>query len=221
MFDKIVCLSLDKRFNEQGRIIDEFRVKGLEIEFFLAGDGLLFPAEKYSHIDIVPPKDRRGYPAWANRPNSYNAFLCFKKIIKKALEDNLENIALCEDDVTLKDNFGEVLSEAKKELAILPKWDMLYLCANHTWMPTRLLGSYVLKLNGSGGFQFVGINKSLFQTILDMPMIAPIDEMAGKTLHPKYNCYAVWPNIAVPLGGYSYCEGYSYDNSSLYNNRGC
>lgn len=221
MFDKITCLSLDKRFNQQERIANEFKAKGLSINFFLVGNGTLFPANNYKHIDVVPPPGRTGYPAWANRPNSYNAFLSFKKIIKEALDEGCETLALCEDDVTLRDNFNEVLDIARLELATLPEWDMLYLCSNHTWAPTKLLAPHILKLNGSGGFQFVGIKRKMFQVFLDLPLLAPIDETAGKKLHPKYNCYAVWPNIAIPQPGYSYCEGVAYDCTPLYENRGC
>jgi GR25 family glycosyltransferase involved in LPS biosynthesis len=218
MFSEIWCLNLDKRINEQERLKQEFKNVGLPINFFVAGDGSL--PIKYDHVDIEPPRYRFGYPAWANRPNSYNAFLCFKKILQSALDRNLPTVGLVEDDCTLSYNFQPVLTEALSELLSLPTWDMLYLCANHTWTPTLQMSDHVLKLNGSGGFQFVLIRKNLFQIFLDMSLDAPIDAKAAQ-LHKNYNCYAVFPNIAIPKPGYSYCEGAAYDNTELYKNKGC
>lgn len=219
MFQRAVCLNLDKRLAEQDRLAREFGEAGLYLEFFVAGDGSI-PNIVYNHIDMPAPSGRHGYPAWVNRPNSYNAFLCFKKIIREAQADDIESVALVEDDCTLLPNFKEVLNEVNQELKDVPPWDMLYLCANHTWTPTTQVAPHLLKLNGSGGFQFVIIRHKLFQVFLDMPLDAPIDAKAG-ALHSKYNCYAVWPNIAIPLAGYSYCEGTSYDNTKLYKNKGC
>lgn len=225
MFNRIVCLNLDKRIHEQERLSREFAGVGLELEFFVCGDGHTLPAERYDRIDNEPPPHRSGYPAWANRPNSWNAFACYKEIIRKAQADNIEVLGLVEDDCHLLPNFQEVWEAANDELYNpyyqLYPWDMMYLCANHTWRPTKELAPHLLKLNGSGGFQFVLIHYSLFQTILDLPMVAPIDGLVGDRIHPTHNCYAVWPNIAVPLGGYSYCEGYYYDNIELYKNKGC
>lgn len=221
MLNHIMCLLLDKRYNERERISEQFKKEGLNVFFFLAGNGKLRPPKEYDHIDIVPPSGRWGYPAFVNRPNSYNAFLCFKKIIQLAKDLRLPEITICEDDVVLLPNFREVWDLAYAQLAKLPSWDMLYLCSNHTWTPTTLLSPNVLKLNGSGGFQMVGIAETIYDAILELPIIGPIDERVGRIIHPKYNCYAVWPNIAIPKPGFSECEGYSYDNTHLYKNRGC
>lgn len=221
MFDRIVCLCVDKRVNEQPRLKAEFDAAGLPLDFFVAGDGKTLPAEQYSHIDVPAPEGRFGYPAWVNRPNSYNAFLCYKKIIQKALDDGCSAVALVEDDCTLRPNFNEILPLALAELKELPPWDMFYLCANHAYTHTIQLKPHVLRLQGSGGFQFVNIRRNMFQVFLDMPMIAPIDGMAGNTLHSRYNCYAVWPNLAIPKPGYSHCEGTSYDNTAQYDIKGC
>jgi hypothetical protein len=214
-------LLLDKRFGHKDRILQEFEKAGLnKPEFFLAGEGQLLEEEYYDYIDQVPPP-RSGYRAWVERPNSWNAFQCFRKMIGQAQKDELESIALCEDDVGLQPNFQEVLKKAEEELAALPAWDMLYLCANHTFKPTKQLSEHVLKLNGSGGFQFVLLRSHMYKVILDLPVEDPIDGMVGKKIHPSYNCYAIWPNIAIPLGGYSYCEGYDYDGATMYLNKGC
>lgn len=219
MLNRIVCLNLDSRIHEQERIAKEFNEVGLNIEFFLAGDGSL-PA-KYDYIDVEPPYTRYGYPAWTLRSNSWNAYACFKKIIQKAKDDHLASVTLVEDDCCILPYFNQNLKQVRKELCNLPVPDMLYFCANHTWTPTTQLSPYILKLNGSGGFQFVSISNRLFDKFLESPMDEPIDSFAGKKIHPYYNCYATWPSLAIPKAGYSYCEGHSYDNTKLYLNKGC
>ncbi len=221
MRDKFVCLNLDKRINEQERLQGEFSNIGIDLKFFVVGNGTLLPANKYDYIDQTPPPNRYGYPAWANRPNSWNAFSAYKKIIQRAKDENWGVVGLVEDDCTILPNYEEVTMEAMKEIGSLPDWDMLYFCANHTWTPTVELTPHILKLKGSGGFQMVLISETLFDKFLDMPMICPIDEAAGRYIHKKHNCYAIWPNVAIPKPGYSYCEGTSYDNTELYKNRGC
>ena len=219
MFDRIVCLNVDKRFSQRERLKREFDNVGLNIEFFLAGNGSL--EEKYDHIDIDPDHGRTGYTYWVERPNSYNAFLCFKKIIRLAKQDGLNNVVLVEDDCTILPCFKDVFPLVVEELNSLQNWSMLYLCANHTYCKTMQLSPHILKVKGSGGFQFVMIKKNLFDPILNLKLNGPIDEQVAIHIHPVYNCYATWPNLAIPLPGYSYCEGHSYDNTKLYNNKGC
>lgn len=129
MFDKIVCLSLDKRHENQKGIKESFLSKGMDAQFFLCGNGELFPKENYGHIDVVPPPGRRGYPAWVNRPNSYNAFLSFRKIVQSAKNDGVGSLLILEDDVVLLDNFDEVFPRAASQLE--KDWEMFYLGAGH------------------------------------------------------------------------------------------
>lgn len=223
MKNEVVCLNLDKRINEQERLSREFSNIGINLKFFVVGDGSTLPANKYDYIDQPAPINRVGYPAWVHRPNSWNAFMAYKKIIQKAKDNNWPCVGLVEDDCHILDNFEEIAIAADNEFRDLnlPKWEMLYFCANHTWTPTTQVAPHILKVNGSGGFQFVFIRANLFDKFLDMPMICPIDEAAGRYIHRKHHCYAIWPNIARPLPGYSYCEGMTYDNTKLYENRGC
>jgi hypothetical protein len=220
LFGKITCLLLDKRYEEKERLTTQFSAQNLKINFFVVGNGNILPSNVYDYIDIVPPPNRTGYPAWANRPNSYNAFCSYKIILQQALDEGWQSATLVEDDCTLRPNFSEIVPQAIKELEQVPRWDMMYWCSCHAWTSTYLFQPHLLKLNGSGGFQCVTIRRSLFKTFIDMPMTAPIDALAGK-LHSQYNCYAVWPNVAIPKPGFSYCEGTYYDNTKLYEIRGC
>lgn len=222
-FDKLVCLGIDKRINEHYTLRKQFEERNAHLNIFLAGDGLTRPAWEYDRIDTEPPV-RRGYPAWAHRPNSWNAFQCFRQIITRAKEEGVQTLGIFEDDCRLLDNFDGVLNAAGKELEELDvKWDMLYLGANHTFSVTKEISPHLLKLNGSGCWHAVILNNehgSVFDEVLALPANAPIDQMCGQMLHPKLDCYAVWPTVAIQKSGYSHCEGSEQDYSHYWENKG-
>ena len=216
------CLTIDKRLRYFDEAKEQFKNVGLDLTMFLAGDNS-FPSMKYDHIDLPLPRNLKGsYPAWKARPNAYNCHLCHKKIIQKAKEDNIEVLLLAEDDVVLNDNFSEILEKASEQLEKhSPNWHMLYLGANHTYMPTKEVDKNLLKLNGSGCLHCCLIRNTVFDAILSLPVEGALDEMVGKNIHKKYDCYGVWPNIAITRAGYSYCEANILDYGPLYLNKGC
>lgn len=216
-----VCLLLDKRYSEKERIHEEFQNFGIDVGFYVVGDGTELSRERYSRINTVPP-EREGYPAWMKRPNSYNAFESFKDIVFGAMNDGVENLLLIEDDVVLAENFGLVLNLAWKQLlAHDSAWEMFYLGANHTFSRTKQVDSNLLRLNGSGCWHCVCLRSSIFKTILNFPADNPIDNMAAKLIHPRGHSYAAWPNVALTKSGFSYCEGRDVDYGHFWNNKGC
>jgi len=220
---KHVCLGIDKRIDQHQILIEQFIEHNCVLEIFMAGDGETLPSDKYNRIDTKPPA-RGGYVAWRNRPNSWNAFQCFRTIINNAKDGGLTTIGIYEDDCELLPNINDVLEKATEQLQRrkLP-WDMLYLGANHTFAITEEWGPNLLKLNGSGCWHAVLINNennNMFQAILDLPQRGPIDQMTGQVLHKKYNCFAVWPTVAIQKPGYSHCEGVNLSYNHYWKNKG-
>jgi hypothetical protein len=216
MFDRVVCLNIDKRIEEQKRIqllVQE--VLGKDVEFFLAGRGQKLP---YDYVDVVSPPPREGYPAWTKRPNSWNAFRCFKHILLKSKEMGTQNTLLLEDDVDFIEGAKEVLQESLEELP--NDWDLFYLGANHTWAITYEISKHILRLKGSGCFHAVCIRNTVYDDILALPMENPIDGVVAKYLHPDKNCYGIWPNIAITVPGYSYCEGTEVNYNHFFSHKG-
>ncbi len=212
-----ICLNLDKRIGEQERIRVDFKSKlNIDVEFFVAGDGHTLPAEKYDHIDIVPPSGRSGYPAWVSRPNSYNAFLCFKKIIHKAKDWDLSSVLILEDDVVLTDNATEILANTSLQIRTLDYWwDILYFGINNSGGKNQLIAPNLLKVNSGGCFHAVCLRETVFDDILNLPMEGPIDGMVEKYLHKTKKCYACYPNIALTKPGFSFCEGREVDYNEM------
>lgn len=223
MASRATCLTVDKRWYENYlRVVAYERLLNVEIKMFLAGDGKTVPLA-YDHVDVVPPP-RSGYPAWANRPNSYNAFLCFRKMVTAALEDGAESLLIMEDDVLFEDEplAADVITAAWRELAELdPEWDALYFGANHTYCPTTQVAPHLLRLNGSGCFHCVLMSRRAFPKLLALPMREPIDGCFGKLVHPDGHSYGVWPNVALTKPGFSHCEGGNVDYREYFKNKGC
>lgn len=221
IFSSAHCLLLDKRFSEKARIKREFGQYGIDVKFFVVGEGTELDKEKYNHINVIPPT-RSGYPAFCKRLNSYNAFLCFKEMIRRADFENRENLLLIEDDVVLTEHFGEVLEKAWGQLNRCDSnWEMLYLGANHTFKKTEQVYQNLLRVNGSGCFHCVLLRNSIFKEILSWNIENPIDSLAAQHIHPRRHCYAAWPNIAITKSGYSHCEGREVDYDHFWGNKGC
>lgn len=220
--DRIVCLLLDKRdFNRELISVDLGRYFSGEIQYFRVGEGKIFPKETYGHINVEPPK-RSGYRAWKDRPNSYNAFLSFREIIKQAVIDNVTSLLILEDDAVSVDALPLHLPSALTELPVIdPEWELLYLGANHTFSRTVPVSDTLLRLNGSGCWHAVLLHARSFPLILDLSLLGPIDGEVAKKVHPRGHSYAVWPNLVWTRPGYSHCEGFEVDYSHYFLNRGC
>lgn len=207
-----VCLNLDRRYARRQALTDMFARNGINLSFFLAGDRRL--PVPYDHVDVVPPQGRSGYRPWVERPNSYNAFLCYQKILRAQAKFP---VLLVEDDVVLADNFMDGLALA---LSGLPAdFGLLYLGANHTHARTAVAAPGLLKVDGSLCFHCVLVSLPAARELLRLPMDGPIDGMATR-LHRSMNCYACWPPIALTEPGYSHCEGAAVDYNHLFTNRG-
>lgn len=218
MQTKIFCLLVDKRYSEKERLQKDFG----DVNFFIAGDGKTLDKELYNHVDIIPPTNRQGsYPAFLKRNNSYNAFLCFRKIVNIAKNCNYEHILILEDDATKELNFDEIFEKAWKDLNEHdPDWHMFYLGANHTFSPTHEITPNLLRLTCSGCWHCVMLSNRIYDTILSLPMRDPIDGVSAQEIHKLGHSYACWPNISLPKPGFSYCEGSNQDYRHFFKNKG-
>jgi hypothetical protein len=216
-FDRVVCLNVDRRYGEQGRIREDFSRVGLRVDFFLAGDGKLVDAP-YDRIDIEPPEGRTGYPAFVKRPNSYNAFLSFLQIIAKAQSDGVDTLLLLEDDAYPTPEYSSHVYRVWSEVhAVDPEWEILMLGGNHCFAPTREVAPHLLRVNGSGCWHGIVLHRRVFPLVLALQPTAPIDGLAGEKIHPRNHSYAAWPSLIWVRPGLSLCEGreVSYDEFRL------
>lgn len=221
MFDSIVCMNVDKRFNQRPRLITEASRVGLNnIRFFTVGDGKTLKIP-YDHVDVPnPPTRLRRQRRWFRRgTQGYNYFLGFRKILETARDSQWSNFLFLEDDIVFTENFREVFAAATDELKKI-SWDLFYLGASHRKAKTLQVANNLLRVNGSLCMHAVAFNRTSYKPMLEIPMENWLDLLVASRIHPKLNCFACWPNIVNQQDGFSVSGNrYSYKSRDI-NNQG-
>ncbi len=209
-YDRIVLISIDHRYpTDFPRVKQLIESKqGREIVPFINGAGTILPAELYNQVNLTGPP-----PHWSGSPGTYHHWRAFRHVLEDAKRDGVENLLILEDDVDFTPDFDRVVSDATEQMyemgAALPRWDLLYYGANHTWHRTDELAPNVLGLNGSYCIHCLGVRRRMFDPILSLPCVGVMDLMLSQHIHHDYNCYAIWPSVAVQRPGTSYLsEGF-------------
>lgn len=215
-YDLAVGLFVDRRLEE-----NEQRVKAMLAEKgvhsyrpFIDGDGAYLPHGRYDQITLsVPYTWQHGKGAWAH-------FRAMQTVIRNAQEEGVENLLWVEDDCVFAGDFDAVVAAAAEQVASLPRWDLLYYGANHTWASTEELSPNVLRCHGSYTTHCLGIPRHMFDRVANLPPVHVIDKVIADYLHPSCRCYAVWPNVAVQKPGLSYLSGGHQDYTDFFKSKG-
>lgn len=220
MINDIICLCLDKRKDLWTSLEADCAEKIPQAKFhkFIVGDGCHDLV--YNHVDPAGNVPSTwmwgdGIQAWRH----YCAFLSHKEIIKYAINNNIDNFLLLEDDAHILRRYNNVMSQIQ-----LPKeWDIIYLgwhafeYENHKFAGTNLRieeqykkdgRAYIQELIQCGGLFAALINKTLYRTILRLPEIAPIDSQINLLkFNNSIKAYNVIPMSIYTKSGISNCEG--------------
>lgn len=207
---RTMCLCVDRRHYNVESIEKNFSYFSPEI--FLAGDGHLKCA-KYAHLDEPLPADHKGrYPAWLKRPNSYNAFLCFRRMILSAVNTGHNMLFILEDDAWPTWERPEIVKELLEELdEIDPLWQALYLGASHSNSTSTFMSERLVRTRGCGCFHAIILHKRVWRAVLELPLENPIDGVFAERIHHEGHCYAAWPNLVVQRPGFSCVENREVD----------
>jgi hypothetical protein len=211
LFPNIIILALDKRYDTHAKPLANHIIKrfGVTPYLFLAGDGERITTVPYDHIDIPSAAPRlpgsSHYPTWL-RPSCYNAFLCQQKMGKLAKQWRIPNVLFLEDDMFFEDHTEYALDKLGKEIQELA-WDLLYVgfCAppHRTDINSEEGEPRILPAGTNcGGFHCVAIHSRMYDKIIDMPPLAPMDAMCDNLP----NRYAIVPKLGEQKPGYSYVE---------------
>lgn len=130
----------------------------------------------------------------------------FKSIIKKAKENNLDQVLIFEDDV----KFTSKNSKVKFQSAIdsLPeKWDILLGGVYTTNINnSNKIDDHILKIGDFSSLHCTLVNKSAYDIILnhDYKIIKHIDRYLGKLSNEdKLNVYLTYPMVAIQYNTFS------------------
>jgi hypothetical protein len=215
-YDRIVCLCVDQRYAiEWPRVRQLIHEKKGEARCFVEGKGELLPRDCYHQISSTPPA------GWRGHPNAYNHFTAMQSIVREARESGVRTLLFLEDDVDFTDRFDEIVECACVDFAEFGiQWDMLYYGANHTWAETREIGPNLLRICGSLTLHCVGIRSTAFDAILTLPPHAALDLLISTQIQPVYECYSVWPSVALQMPGFSQINNANVDYTAMFRSKG-
>ena len=116
-YDKIYIINLERRTDRKEQIIKQLKkYKITNYEIINAVDG--------KNIIIQELFNKLKNKTKINTPGHLGCLLSHKKVLLKALEDNVKSFMILEDDIIFKDNFLEKIKTLK-----LPEWECIYLGA--------------------------------------------------------------------------------------------
>lgn len=206
---------MDRRYRREKE-----RLEGLfghlpNFSFFVDGDGKMLPRELYDQTTRhdMPAAYRGGRGVWQH-------WCAMREIFAAARNEGWSSFLFIEDDVVLTDRFDEVVAAADAQSAGLPLWDILYYGANHSPAVTRELSPNILKVEGSLTTHMVGFRNTVYDDFLDLPTDISDDVRIARELHPKYNCYAIWPSVALQKPGFSVIWNQHTDYTSYFTKKG-
>jgi hypothetical protein len=59
-----------------------------------------------------------------------------------------------------------------------------------------------MRLSGAGGFHSILIKDYVVKALLEFDPIGPYDDLSGRFLHDRFNCYGIYPCIVSQKDNY-------------------
>lgn len=134
--EKAYCISLERRPDRWAASEEQFKNNDMVVEKFIATDG-----------ELMQPN-----PALSS--GNAGCLDSFRRVLKDAIDKDLECIALFEDDVYFVDNFATKFQEYFREVPL--DWQFLYLGFNpHSGQAMRVTDKVVKISNAYSGHAFL------------------------------------------------------------------
>ena len=212
--DLSLCLTLDREETEteasSEAMFDMVHSNFLEVgdiwlDRFIAGKG------EDCHIvdtDELPPDLEGSCPreSWRARPNAYNAWKAHREIIKNGIHHNAENLLIVEEDCVLRPSYFDWVLNGASEFLMTQNWDMIYFGSYYRKSSSIEVHPNVIRMAGETGWHCVLINKRMFDVLLSLPALGPMDWLCADRIHQKHICYGLTPSVALQLETYSAVE---------------
>ena len=202
-FDKIYCINLPDRTDRWKLVLQEF--------------------EK---MDINPTRiSGVYYSGWADkrRNASVGNHLAHAECIQDAIDNNLNNILILEDDIQFfftKDFTYNILDNAIKTL---PKsWGLFYLGINMDRYLAHTYSPYLAKLGGGLSTHAYAINQPLFYELRDINNNVQTihnDIYYAEVIMKHYDCFVTNPLLAGQRTGFSDIMGTIVNSNDMFKQR--
>ncbi len=220
-----LCLVIEDRLPHYREYIEpECAARGIEVYPFVVrtvdGPGAL-PDYDWEDKRECPPilPGSTTYATWRNSHRAYQAHLCHKEMIRHAAGAGWKQVLLLEDDIVFETDYEEIAG-AVEDFNDRNFWHMLYLGSYLQNSPYRdnIIEPHIAELGRNSrvaGFHAVILDKSVYQAILDLPPLGPLDEMCARYIHDCNN-FAVVPPIISQRSGFSSIEQSNLEKPERY-----
>lgn len=196
-FDKTYCINLDRRTDRWDEFIGKYPESIDIVERFSAKDGQLFDLGYGKTYDC-----------------ELAGSISHTQVIKNAIDLNLKNVLILEDDVEFSQDFNIQLNESMENMP--SNWDIILFGGNHVISPTHV-NKNIFKMVRTYAIQCYAINGKFLKSLYDymcynignvfccqnklQPSVAADFFMAN--IFPNINAYTVLPNITWQRKSYS------------------
>jgi GR25 family glycosyltransferase involved in LPS biosynthesis len=195
-FDKAFCINLDRRPERYEEAKSEFEKHGLVVERISGVDG---------NPDNLQTKILPGH---------VGCVLSHVKILKKAKEENLNNVLVFEDDVVFCDDLQEKFNIFVKQLP--EDWDMIYFGGNHNNIPLEMVSENIGHAKKTYTTHAYAIKDTIYDFAIKVLSKVQYEvDVNYSLLQQSFNCYVFRPHLAWQRDGYSDILNKNVDYSFL------
>jgi hypothetical protein len=224
-----ICLCLDKRKEHWQALQKDAEKNGINFIPFVCGDG----SDKtlvYDSIDIVNPDcSRWQYGVPGLKHHHYNAMVSHKKMIQLAQKLGLDRVLLMEDDACFLKRADEVVNSLSvaqykavedADAAFLGWWHQpddtpFNMNIEENWKTNKESGIILVNPNFRiGGLHSVIVKSNMYDYILSLPLINPIDSQLCDA-SDRFTSVLIVPKIIHVKSMYSETEGAFFERASL------
>jgi len=205
-FDKIYCINLPQNKDRWNTVSKEFEKVGI--------------MDKVERIWATPPHEKCTIPKLNKPIGEFGCWLSHGKAIVHAIESNVENILIVEDDTTFTNESSLLLKTALSELP--NNWDILFLGGNPV-RPIKQISPTLSKIIDTFycTMAYSLPKKSLLkfydEYIELLSNNLPISDFGTSTFAVKNNGYAITPCICYQQPGYSDIQQKHHDYTNTIN----
>lgn len=209
-FDRVVCLTVDKRPKAYAEIVQQLRSIGtFKLPFkFISITQTMFPDDLSIDLNgesnfLIDEDEPIG---WSGTRQSWNYYRSLWSIIRRAKLENWDNFLFIEDDAWFQPNFQLGFQHAMNYIS---DFDMLYLGANHHSSPTYYVAPNVLRGSCILDMHCVAINHTMYDKILNLQHYPHLNEnpycdvTIAHLFHKTHKVYSIYPSLVYQYDGWS------------------
>jgi GR25 family glycosyltransferase involved in LPS biosynthesis len=201
-FNKIYCINLERRTDRNKKITEHLRSLNINFEFVKGVDG----------------KELRNIHKELN-PGEVGCILSHLSIYKKAMDENINDFLIIEDDCEFHNDVHNLLPLYFSQVP--NDWNLLYFGGNHNSESKKMISENIHRLTKTYTTHCYAVRKSFAKTLYerfnrDINTMMQAD-VELSIIQKDYPCYGIIPHLAWQSDGFSDIVGEYRDYNFLKN----